>query len=262
MQRLRFSTQRDSSFDPSWQSWGNSPFDLANTALEISIDTVIPHPPVASSSSRPVRISLPPYNHSKHLIQILESTIGHEQHYFRRKHLLNQVSHMHHNPDSPESKNHGWLCHWLAVLALGELYNSDKETQIDPRHPLGFERQGDVKPEPPGSEYYHQSVSLLQLVAENPDVQYIETLCLLALYSFSMNRINTAYMYTGVSMRAALSLDLHRDPNDFISERSNLPAAELEHQKRVFWTVYYQDLCASPTYSTWMIESHANRCTG
>ncbi|EXJ78276.1 hypothetical protein A1O3_09437 [Capronia epimyces CBS 606.96] len=155
---------------------------------------------------------------------------------------------MHQSPDSPQSKDQGWLCHWLAIVALGELYSSDKETHIDPQDPLGSATSTLASNlEPPGAEYYHQSVSLLQQVAEHPDVQYIETLCLLALYAFSMNRVNTAYMYVGVSMRAALALDLHRSPYDFLSERMNLSTAELEHQKRLFWTVYYQDLLTTTT---------------
>ena len=135
---------------------------------------------------------------------------------------------MHQNPESAQSKDQGWLCHWLAVVALGELYNTVSTASNDS--------------EPPGAEYYHQSVALLPQVAENPDIQYIETLSLLTLFAFSMNRTNTAYMYVGISLRAALALNLHRDPHEFPSERTNLPAVELEHQKRLFWTVYYQDL--------------------
>ncbi|KAL2444599.1 hypothetical protein ABEF95_017097 [Exophiala dermatitidis] len=218
------------------------------TALEISIDTVVSRPPVSARAPKPVKIRLPPYNHSLHLIQVLESAIGHQQHYFRRRDIRAKVAQMHQSPDSPQSRDQGWLCHWLALVALGELYSSDKETHVDPQDPLGPAVSASlVTPDPPGAEYYYQSVSLLQQVAENPDVQYIETLCLLALYAFSMNRVNTAYMYVGVSMRAALSLDLHRSPFDFPSERSTLSPVELEHQKRLYWTVYYQDLLTTST---------------
>lgn len=246
MQRSELITQDDNSFDPAWASWGQPSLDLTDPALEISIDTILSRPPVSSRTSKPVKIRLPPYNHSMHLIQVLESAIGHEQHYFRRRDLRTKVAQMHQSPDSPQSKDQGWLCHWLAVVALGELYSSDRETQVDAQDPLESAMSSSASmPDPPGAEYYYQSVSLLQQVAEHPDVQYIETLCLLALYAFSMNRENTAYMYVGVSMRAALALGLHRSPYDFHSERLNLPAVELEHQKRLFWTVYYQDLCVS-----------------
>jgi hypothetical protein len=148
---------------------------------------------------------------------------------------------MYQNPESAQSKDQGWLCYWLAVLALGELYRGNGRA-VSADDPLEINRRSsDAAKDPPGAEYYHQSVGFLQQVAENPDLQYIETLCLLAMYAFSMDKINTAYMYNGLSMRAALSLGLHRSPLD-PSERSDLPVAELEHQRRVFWTVYYQDL--------------------
>lgn len=241
VQRLQLCPFDEASFDPSWISLGHSEFGPMNPGLEISIDTELSRPSVKSEANRPVKVRLPPYNHSIYLIQCVESAIGHDQYCFRRRHLRSRVVQMYQNPESSQSKDQGWLCHWLAILALGELYNSNGRASTE--HPLEYDQPSShTDKDPPGADYYHQSVAFLQQVAENPDVQYIETLCLLALYAFSMDKINTAYMYNGISMRAALSLDLHRSPLDFPSERSNLTVAELEHQRRVFWTVYYQDL--------------------
>lgn len=216
----------DNFLDPVWGDLESAIQHIPEPSLEISIDTIVQEPAPRPQNVRPVTIRLPPYNHSIHLIQVLESAIGHEQHYFRRRDLRNKVWQTHQNPQSAHSKDQGWLCHWLAVLALGELYN-------------GVQATGSHST-PPGSEYYHQSVALLPQVAEKPDIQYISTLCLLCLYAYSMNLTNTAYMYVGVSLRAALALNLHRNPSEY--ESASLPEVELEHQKRLFWTVYYQDL--------------------
>lgn len=135
---------------------------------------------------------------------------------------------MHQNPGSAHSKDQGWLCHWLAIVALGELYNGTIAPSGDDTVP--------------GSDYYNQSVALLPQVAEMPDVQYISTLCLLCLFAFSMNRTSTAYMYVGISLRAALALNLHRDPNECPIDGRSLSETEAEHRRRLFWTVYYQDL--------------------
>lgn len=236
VQRSQLALDEEGVLGSPWMGHGTcDPFEFA---LEFSIDTLAPRPSVVKPDApKPVKIRLPPYNHSLYLIQRLESVIGHEQHYFRRRELRAKVARMHQNPELPESKDHGWLCHWLSILALAELYTNNAETQIrSPKEPV---EESEL---PPGIEYYDQSVALLQRVADTPDIQYVETLCLLTLFAFSLGRVNTAYMYVGLSMRAALSLDLHRDPLDSV-QRSNLPLAELEHQKRVFWTVYYQDLC-------------------
>ncbi|KAI1612766.1 fungal-specific transcription factor domain-containing protein [Exophiala viscosa] len=246
VQRLQLNPFNDTSFDPAWAALGQSDYGSMNTGLEISIDTTVSHSSARPEATKPVKIRLPPYNYSMHLIQCVESAIGHEQHYFRRQQLRTKLSQMYQNPEATQSKDQGWLCHWLAILALGELYGTNRqvgladgqETDRPPSH---------IDDEPPGAQYYHQSMAFLQQVAENPNVQYIETLSLLVIYAFSLDKINTAFMYSGLSMRAALSLGLHRSPQDFPSERSNLPEAELEHQKRVFWTVYYQDLLTTTT---------------
>lgn len=241
VQRLQLTPWDDTCFDPTWASLGQSEFGPLNPGLEISIEAEVSRPSVQSEANKPVTIRLPPYNHSMYLIQCIEVAMGHQQHYFRRRRLRAKVQQMYQNPDSAQSKDQGWLCYWLAVLALGELYRSNGPTaSVD--NSLETNRSSDATKGPPGTDYYHQSVAFLQQVAENPDLQYIETLCLLAMYAFSMDKINTAYMYNGISLRAALSLGLHRSPLDFPSERSDLPIAELEHQRRVFWTVYYQDL--------------------
>ncbi|KAJ9622524.1 hypothetical protein H2204_011537 [Knufia peltigerae] len=247
VQRAQLTTFADDSFDPEWASLGHSEFGPMHPGLEISIETEVSRSSALTESKRPIKIRLPPYNHSIYLIQCAEAAIGHDQHYFRRRHLRARVRQMYEDPESSRSKDHGWLCYWLAALALGELYKGNGGAS-------GANNSLDVDPilldtakEPPGSEYYHQSIAFLQQVAENPDIQYIETLCLLTMYAFSMDKINTAYMYNGIGLRAALSLGLHRSPLDFPSDRSDLTVAELEYQRRVFWTVYYQDLLTTTT---------------
>ncbi|KAK5390078.1 hypothetical protein LTR20_003204 [Exophiala xenobiotica] len=246
LQRLQLNPFGNNAFDPSWATLGHPDLDLSNPGLEISVDTVLSRPPMRPEHAKAVKIRLPPYNHSIYLIQCVESAICHEQHFFRRHHLRSKVAQMYQNPESPQSKDQGWLCHWLAILALGELYNSSG--QAGPSDPLESRNSGFQNgTEPPGIDYYQQAVAFLQQVAESPDVQYISTLSMLSIYAFSMDRVNTAYMYSGLGLRAALSLNLHRSSLDFPSERTNLSAAELEHRRRLFWTVYYQDLLTTST---------------
>lgn len=223
--RTELSNQYEAFFDPLWGDLQDFNDPILEQGLEITISNTS-QPLQRPAAAKPATIKLPPYNYSINLIQNLEAAIGFEQHYFMRRDLRTKVTQMHQNPTAAQSNDHGWLCHWLAILALGELYSCSIS----------------MTDQLPGANYYEQSVSLLQQVAETPNIQYIETLTLLALYAFSLNRPNTAYMYVGVSLRAALSLNLHRDPSDFPSGRSSLSVVELEHQKRLFWAVYYQDL--------------------
>lgn len=229
----------DGTFDLSWPVWGPSALNTGDAAIEICFESEavsLDHP---QRTSQPMKLRLPSYNHSLYLIQVLEASLGKEQHYFRRQKLRSRLSQMHQNPESSESKDHGWLCYWLSVLALGELYSEGRVASCAIRDGAHYEPHSDCLP---GYDYYQQSVSLLQQVAEAPDMQFIETLCLMTIYAFALNKVNTAYMFVGIALRAALSLDLHRDPSTTSSKRSYVPDKDLEHQKRVFWTVYFQDL--------------------
>jgi len=216
--------------------------------LEISIDCENNTAPTIARGKKPMKLRLPPYDYSIRLINTLEHFIGQEQHYFLRRSLRNKVLIMHQNPEAPESRAQGWLCRWLSLVALGELYSNGQMAQLE---------AASLQPgrEPPGAEYYFQAVSLLQELAETPDIEYVETLCLLALYAYSLNKVNTAYMYVGVGMRAALALGLHRDVKDGIVGRSSTSdKVRYEHEKRVFWSVYYLDLMAtSATGRPWGI---------
>lgn len=204
--------------------------------LEISVDCQNDTAPSIARRKRPMKLRLPPYDYSIRLIDTVEQFIGQEQHYFLRRTLRNKVLTMHQDPESSENRTQGWLCRWLSVVALGELYSRIQTVQADVATPQ-------LEQEPPGADYYFQAVSLLQELAETPDIEYVETLCLLALYAYSLNKVNTAYMYVGVAMRAALALGLHRDIKDGIVGRSSTSdKVRYEHEKRIFWNVYYLDL--------------------
>ena len=222
-------------FDSAWNQWDASSQDPADIAIEITIDSDS-IADIRRSNDKPAKLRLPPYNHSLYLLQNLEQTISKEQHLIRRRYIRNRLNQMYQNPVA-ESKDHGWLCYWLAILALGEIY-SGSSTYSSNIEDSSITSTGNSL----GADYYAQSVALLQQVADSPDVQFVETLCVLTICAFALNKVNTAYMFVGISLRAALSLDLHRDPLEIPSKRSNLSNCELEHQKRLFWTVYYQDL--------------------
>ncbi|CZS97845.1 uncharacterized protein RAG0_06737 [Rhynchosporium agropyri] len=219
-----------------WNTVSPTTIGSESLDLEISIDCETHAAATGSRIKKPMKLRLPPYNYSIRLIETLERFIGQEQHYFLRYSLRNKVLSMHQSPEAPESKAQGWLCRWLSLIALGELYSGRQMSQADS---VPLESTDD----PPGAMYYFQAVSLLQELAESPDIEYVETLCLLALYAYSLNKVNTAYMYAGVAMRAALALGLHRDVKDgIVDRRRTSDKVRCEHEKRVFWSVYYLDL--------------------
>lgn len=61
-------------------------------------------------------------------------------------------------------------------------------------------------------------------------------------YANALGRVKSAYTYSGIALRMALGLGLHRSlPTDNL-----LSPVEREHRKRVWWTLYTLDrLCSS-----------------
>ena len=67
-----------------------------------------------------------------------------------------------------------------------------------------------------------------------------DDLLLQSYYSHALNRINSAYILTGLAMRLSMTLGLHRE----LPAQLALPF-EHEHRRRVWWTVYAFDrLCS------------------
>jgi hypothetical protein len=203
----------------------------------------------------PLTIHLPPQEYSLNLLKVIEERLGSISHSFLRRTLHRKVTNMFKFPTKPESKSRAWLCRWLALIAIGELYGGDGSKcktgpgnySTNPAQKATDRRDGAEEGsavEPPGIEYFRNSVGLLPGPSEEPNLDYVEVLCLLAYYSHSLNRQTTAYTYIGLALRVSLTLGLHRQPRrddyrdinpwDGMSGR-----VEQEHKNRVWWTVYY-----------------------
>ncbi|KAJ5498545.1 hypothetical protein N7453_007596 [Penicillium expansum] len=94
----------------------------------------------------------------------------------------------------------------------------------------------------PGTDYFLRAVGLLQDLYETPSVEQVEVMVLFCFYSNALGRVKTAYTYSGIALRMALGLGLHRSlPTD-----TKLCPVDREHRKRVWWTLYTLDrLCSS-----------------
>lgn len=166
--------------------------------------------------------SLPNKNYAKLLVRSVLGFIGGDHHLILKKSFLVRLEDTYQLEvlDDPV-----WLCRLFTVLALGELYSGGR---------TGSMLKG---PGVPGTGFFLRAMEFFQDMHEEPTVSYIETLLLLSFYSVALNRRNTAYTYTGLAMRLALTLGLHRK----VPENSAMSAAEREHRVRVWWTCYALD---------------------
>ncbi|KAL4751396.1 hypothetical protein BDW72DRAFT_203102 [Aspergillus terricola var. indicus] len=119
-----------------------------------------------------------------------------------------------------------WLCKFYALMALGEVYT----------HRRGIGDNNRV----PGTNYYVRAVHLLQEnqdYYEEPSLMQVEVLTLLAWTSQILGRIRTAYCYSGIAMRLALSLGMHRSA----ARHTTLTPVERESRRRTWWVLYFFD---------------------
>ncbi|KAM0438522.1 hypothetical protein ACHAPT_001271 [Fusarium lateritium] len=119
-----------------------------------------------------------------------------------------------------------WLCKFYALMALGEIYT----------HRRGVGDNNRV----PGTNYYVRAVNLFQENQdsyEEPSLMQVEVLTLLAWASNILGRIRTAYCYSGIAMRLAQSLGMHRSA----SRHTTLTPVERESRRRTWWVLYFFD---------------------
>jgi hypothetical protein len=160
-----------------------------------------------------------------------------------------------------------WLCRLLIVLALGESYNYESAPEVrlgdgdedeydgPGRAGMGLGEGGGkgAGRRVPGTEFFEQALTLLQVRHEDPSIDQVEALNLAvswpgpthacyhqltttqAFYSYSLNRKKAAYMYAGLSFRMASILKLHKP------SPPSTPLLESEHRKRIWWTTYCID---------------------
>ncbi len=140
----------------------------------------------------------------------------------RFRHLLDEVYDGRLNVADPVS----CLAHakLLVILAFGQFYSINQQ--------MGG---GGL----PGSDYFAAAVQLLPEIHEHASILFVETLCLIGYFMQNLNHRAAAFSYVGLAVRMAISLGLHEKMST--ADGAALPEGELEHRRRVWWSVYSMD---------------------
>ncbi|ETN38206.1 uncharacterized protein HMPREF1541_06237 [Cyphellophora europaea CBS 101466] len=189
-----------------------------------------------STASR-VTIKLPPYPYALELVSQFETYIGFEYHWYLLRPFHEAVESTYRAPLAADSRDRIWLCKLLTVLALGESYNSYHAPSIEVTDGGLQQSATSHASQPaslPGADFFEQALNLFKIPSEMPTIAHVEALNLIAFYCYSLNRRKTAYTYTGLSIRIATALMLHKP----VGTRS---AAAAEHSKRLWWTCLLMD---------------------
>ncbi|KAJ0419925.1 fungal-specific transcription factor domain-containing protein [Aspergillus carlsbadensis] len=187
----------------------------------------------------PCSFKLPPYPYALILFERFNTFVGHDWHWFRKETFRRRLDLTYRDPRAEELKDRIWLCRLLCVFALGESYTSESAPEVRLGDGDGGGEDMGIARRVPGTEFFEQALTLLQVRHEDPSVDQVEALNLVAFYSYSLNRKKAAYMYAGLSARMSSMLKLHKPCTPCT------PPLESEHRKRIWWTTYCIDRMTS-----------------
>ncbi|GIC87987.1 fungal specific transcription factor domain-containing protein [Aspergillus udagawae] len=155
------------------------------------------------------------------LVRIAFNQLSRVYHLFLRKSTLEQLESIYRDPSKQDDPS--LTCKFFALFALGEVYSSRSDPST----------QGRV----PGTRYYVRAMNLTPILPERPALIHIESLLLLSLFSYFLNRRHAAYTLIGNAMRLGLILGLNHN----ISERQCTDPTERQHRIRLWWAIYVYD---------------------
>lgn len=159
-------------------------------------------------------VMLPDKKYALSLVDKVVKFLSHEYYLFDADQFYTQIDEAY---EKLRDKKPLWICYFLITLAVGEQYMSHSPN-------------GDI----PGMGFYMAAMRLYKSSYEEPTLEFVQTLILIAFYLQGLNSANAAFSFYGLAMRSALIQGLHR--NIFF-----LPPVEKEKRKRLWWTIYIMD---------------------
>ncbi|CAG8186528.1 unnamed protein product [Penicillium olsonii] len=171
-------------------------------------------------SMRNPAIQWPTLPQARLLIQVVFSQVTRVYHVVLRKSTLDQLEDAYRKADFNDPV---LTCKFFALFALGEVYSARSNSSSDCKVP--------------GVAYYVNAIMLIPILPERPSLAHIESLLVLSLYSFFLNRRHSAFLLVGSAMRLGLTLGLNHD----IPESKCPNPVDRQHRIRLWWAIYVFD---------------------
>ncbi|KAJ5779234.1 transcriptional regulator family: Fungal Specific TF [Penicillium paradoxum] len=165
-------------------------------------------------------IQWPSLHHARLLVRIAIHQIGHVYHLMMRKSTLDKLEEIYQTHDFDCKVN---KCKFFALFAFGQAYSIRSEPNSGTRVP--------------GTSYFARAIALVQVLPERTSVTHLETLLLLSLFSYYLNRRHSAYILIGNAMRMGLTIGLNHN----IPESHLIDPVERQHRIQIWWTIYIFD---------------------
>ncbi|CAG8946833.1 unnamed protein product [Penicillium salamii] len=165
-------------------------------------------------------IQWPSLHHARLLVRIAIHQIGHLYHLMMRKSTLDKLEEIYQTQDFDCRSS---KCKFFALFAFGQAYSIRSEPYSGSRVP--------------GTSYFARAMGLVQILPERTSVTHLETLLLLSLFSYYLNRRHSAYILIGNAMRMGLTIGLNHN----IPESQLIDPVERQHRIQIWWTIYIFD---------------------
>ncbi|ORX62290.1 hypothetical protein DM01DRAFT_1331736 [Hesseltinella vesiculosa] len=114
-----------------------------------------------------------------------------------------------------------------------------------------FSNHPSVLEEPPwnsGEKYAKTARDYLMQAIDEPTLENVQAIALLAIHEFGAARGPRCWMYSGIAIRMAIELNLHKEPDIDQTDQVDQPAErwmEQETRRRVFWFLFVLDKMSS-----------------
>ncbi|KAK4866816.1 hypothetical protein LT330_007979 [Penicillium expansum] len=154
------------------------------------------------------------------LVQIVFSQVTRVYHLVLRKSTIDQLEEAYRDENFEDPV---LTCKFFAIFALGEVYSARSTPSLECNVP--------------GVAYYVNAMTMIPILPERPSLAHIETLLLLSLYSFFLNRRHSAFLLVGSAMRLGLTVGLNHN----IPESKCPDPVQREHRTRLWWAIYVFD---------------------
>ncbi|PLB50374.1 fungal-specific transcription factor [Aspergillus steynii IBT 23096] len=172
------------------------------------------------TAANTANVQWPSLQQARLLVKIAMRQVCHMYHLVMRKSTLEKLEDIYRTGNFECTVN---KCKFFALFAFGEAYSMRAEPSTGSRVP--------------GTAYFARALSLVQVPPERTNITHLETLLLLSLFSYYLNRRHSALVLVGTAMRLGLSIGMNHN----IPETQLIDPVERQHRLRIWWTIYVFD---------------------
>lgn len=122
-------------------------------------------------------IFLPPYDYAIRLIDLFETYMGHDYHWYLKTDLRTDLEKAYREPNSPAVREK--LCKMLTIWALGASYSRYTQAYVPLVDSDHVSDSAPICPKCPGVEFFDQAMTFFKMPSEEPNIDHVEVMNLI-----------------------------------------------------------------------------------